>query len=114
MVKDIQDGRRPVPCGLDARTEGPFFGVITEESSLSAEDDLQLATLCDFTRELVEHIRQEIRVVEFWRKTHAQQVLRAWMTNHLFRQKIVSVAKAPALAERLMQLARVLHSRLVA
>jgi type I restriction enzyme R subunit len=114
VVQDIRDGRKPIPCGLDPRTEGPFFGVLQEESGLSADDAAQLTKLCDCTREIVAHVRQEIQVVEFWRKTQAQQVLRAWLNNYLLQAKLVPFGKLQGLAERLMQLSRVLHSRLVA
>lgn len=114
LTTDIKKGRPPPPGGLDPRTEGPFYGMLVERLGIKEATEEQTVKAVAWTRDIVAHIRQEIRVVNFWQKTQAQQVLRAWLAKYLLMEKIASVKDAQVTAEQFMQLAKALHTRLTA
>lgn len=58
-------------------------------------------------------MRQEIQIVDFWRNPNAQGVLKGWVFDHLDRHGTVPFKKARAVADRLVDLAKALHDRLV-
>lgn len=64
------------------------------------------------TVELVEHIRQEIRIVDFWHNTHAQNVLRGWIVRFLDDRDAIPFIRQQAVSDRIVELAKALHSRL--
>ena len=63
--------------------------------------------------ELVDHIRQEIAVVDFWKNVVAQDNLRRWIVQYLASEKLLPFKQRPVAAGRIMDLARTLHVRLV-
>jgi type I restriction enzyme R subunit len=63
---------------------------------------------------LVEEIRQEIARVDFWRKTVAQERLRATILRYLDNHDLVPFEQQEALADQLLQTARANHPILVA
>jgi type I restriction enzyme R subunit len=64
--------------------------------------------------ELVDHLRQELRLVDFWANTHAQDVLRKWVIRHLDdHEDLVPFARQQEMADHVMGLARANHAKLV-
>src|SRR5437764_13877211 len=54
-----------------------------------------------------------IGTVDFWRNTYAQDRLRLQITNYLDDHDLVSLDRQQPVADRLVELARALHARLV-
>jgi len=113
FTSEVRKGRPADETGLDPRTQAPFLGILLEEVRGGRESSKEdLSKLAGITVELVEHIRQEIRVVDFWRNTHAQNVLRGWLVQFLDDNDVVPFSRLQPVADRLVQLAKALHQRL--
>lgn len=52
--------------------------------------------------------------MDFWRNPHAQSVLRGWIVKYLDDSNLVPFARQKALADEYLDLARTLHTRLIA
>lgn len=115
FVHEVRQGRSSDQTGLDPRTQAPFLGILVEElGKIETASPESLDTLIPLTVELVEHIRQEIRIVDFWRNTHAQNVLRGWIVRLLDDRDAVPFNRQQAISDRLVELAKALHTRLLA
>lgn len=113
FTKTVRKGRPSDETGLHPRTQAPFLGLLLEEMGLSQDVPKEkLTLLAGLTIELVEHISQEIRVVDFWRNLHAQGVLRTWIVNFLDDNDVIDFKKQQSVADRITELAKALHSRL--
>ncbi|MBI3943021.1 MAG: type I restriction endonuclease subunit R [Chloroflexi bacterium] len=115
LVRDMRQGRPADQSGLDPQTQAPFWGLLVEEvggspASLAPEKQAELAGL---TVELVEHIRQEIRAVDFWRNAHAQELLRSWTVRFLDDHEVVPFHRLQPVADRIVELAHHRHESLV-
>ncbi len=113
FTREYRRGRPADESGLDPRTQVPFLGLLVEEASVEgpiSRDRLQ--TLAGLTVEMVEHIRQEIRMVDFWRNTYYQNVLRGWIARYLDEHDVVPFRRQQAVADRVVELAKNLHLRL--
>jgi type I restriction enzyme R subunit len=115
LVEQARQGRQAEEVGLDPRTHGPFAGVLAEVADMApataTERREQLRAL---TIEIVDHVRQEIQMVDFWRNAHAQDVLRGWLVHALDASDLVPFELQEETADRLVELAKALHTRLVA
>jgi type I restriction enzyme R subunit len=114
FTEEAQAGRGEDESGLDPETEGPFFGVLTREVAGDVEltgDDLE--HLVEVTRGVLRHLRKEIALTDFWKKTHAQDGLRNWIVQYLDGAEVLPFERLPEVADRLVELARVNHDRLV-
>jgi hypothetical protein len=69
--------------------------------------------LVGLTVQLVDHISIEVSIVGFWKNAVAQQVLRGQIFIFLDDHEVVSFERADAVADRLMELAKANHARLV-
>jgi type I restriction enzyme R subunit len=115
LTEEIRAGRPADQSGLDPRTHAPFLSILVEETRGDAEPTPeQLSQLAKLTIALVDHIRQQIRMVDFWRTPHLQNELRGWIVQYLDQQDAVPFERQAALADRLMELAKALHARLTA
>jgi type I restriction enzyme R subunit len=115
LTREARADRGVDRTGLDPKTQAPFLGLLVEAvGSPVTGDGERLKTLADHTIEMVDHIRQEIAYVDFWRNTNAQAVLRGWIVRYLDENDIVSFDRQEAVADEIVDLARALHSRLVA
>jgi type I restriction enzyme R subunit len=114
FVEEVQAGRQVDETGLDPMIQAPFMAIIKEEMAgeeeLSRED---LERLVDITVELVGHVRDEVGIVGFWRKTEARNALRGWIFQYLDQHDIVPFDKLDGVADRLMELAKANHLKLV-
>ena len=81
-----------------------------KEKPASGADQKWLAGL---TVRLVETIRNEVRIVGFWKNAHAQEVLRGAIFTFLDDNEVVPFSDADAVADRLLELAKANHDRLV-
>ena len=114
FVSEVQAGRQEDDTGLDPETQAPFLGIIKQ--AVAGNDDLaeeDLRRLCELTVELVEHIQQELRIVGFWNRAQAQNQLRSWVVQTLDDRDILPFDRLPHVAERIVELAKVNHGKLV-
>lgn len=107
-----QDARNPWPVP-DPEVYAPFMSLIMDqlgEDECSAED---LQAIAEHTGAMVDHIRNEIARVDFWRNAEAQRTLRNWVFQYFDRHGVVPFDTAEELADRIVQLAKARHGRLV-
>ena len=115
LTDDAKAGRQADNSGLDPESEAPFLGVIRQEVSRDgslADGDLQ--HLAGVTRDLVAFIRSEITLADFWNKPQAQEALRKRIVQRLDDGVALPLPQLEELADRLLELARVNHAKLVA
>jgi len=114
IIEEMREGRQEDDSGLDPETQAPFLGVLKQEVAgkrdLTPEELVKLAAL---TVELVDHIRQEIQVVGFWGKVQARTALRNWVFQTLDRADVLPFERLDEVADRLVELAKVNHEKLV-
>ena len=112
FIREVKKGREEDRTGLDPKTQAPFLGVLIEEYD-KKPDEQTMKSFCEAVVDMVDHIRQEIRVVDFWRSRHAQDILRLWIINEVDDLNLIPFEKQEKLADRFMELAKALHVRLV-
>lgn len=114
LIDEARAGRSAEIPGLDPVIHAPFFGVLrmalVGDGSLAP--DLQQG-LAELTVALVAHVRAEIQRVGFWSNPHAQGVLRRWIVVTIDDHGLLDYEKLPELADRLMEVAKANHPRLV-
>ncbi|WP_206171412.1 type I restriction enzyme subunit R domain-containing protein [Thiorhodococcus mannitoliphagus] len=116
LIDQAKEGRaRDDATGLDPQTQAPFFDLLKQEAvgEVAVEGET-LNQLCALTVEVVDHIQQEIAIVGFWSKPQAQDGLRSWVFQALDDADLMDFAWLDPVADRLMELARANHRRLVA
>lgn len=119
FVRDVVErGRQEAVEGLDPRTQAPFFGILKEvfEQQTGAAvppDNPRFAELVHLTVDLVEHIQQEIRTVDFWRDDAGRHQLETWVSNTVRRSRMFQRRSELEIATRLVDLARNRHRWLV-
>jgi type I restriction enzyme R subunit len=104
---------REVP-GLDTLREAPFYRLLAEEiagGEIPAERQEIVKAAC---RELTAELKKQLARVDFWRNKPAQDQLRGWVVNYLDNQDVAPFEKLQGIADRVLQLARALHTRLAA
>ncbi|MCA9525444.1 MAG: restriction endonuclease subunit R, partial [Myxococcales bacterium] len=115
LVQEARSGRQEDDAtGLDPETQAPFFDVLKHEAV--GKEKLEgeaLDRMCALTVELVEHVQQEIGIVGFWSKAVAREDLRGWMFRTLDDADVVPFERLDAVADKLMELAKANHHRLV-
>jgi len=112
FIREVKKGREENWSGLDPKMQAPFLGILSEEYGKKISDQ-KLKGFCEAVVEIVEHVRQEIAVVDFWRNRHAQNLLRTWIINEVDNRNLLPFEKQERLADRFMELAKALHVRLV-
>ncbi|MEH1908169.1 MAG: HsdR family type I site-specific deoxyribonuclease [Nostoc sp.] len=98
-IEQIQTGRTTDETGLDPKTQMPFFNILGEYSQK------QLPELAQATVEIVEHIRQEVRRVN-WGSQIVQEDLRKWIAGYLDDHDLVSYNQLEEVADKLVQVAK--------
>lgn len=78
--------------GLDPKKEMPFFGLLKQEiygkQSIGTLDDKDIAFLVDLTRDVIEIIRKEVQVVDFWESYSKQKRLKSYIISHLLKSPL--------------------------
>jgi type I restriction enzyme R subunit len=114
FVGEVERGRKADDTGLDPQIHAPFFAILKEERQkqqpVSASDAKWLAGL---TMQLVATIRAEVGVVGFWKNAYAQEVLRGAVFTFLDDHEIVPLDCADGVADRVLELAKANHAKLV-
>lgn len=117
FVERVTKGRKQEDgiAGLDPQIHAPFFDVLKEErgktAPVSKKDQHWLAEL---TLDMVERlIRDEVSNVGFWKSAIRQDDLRGKIFVFLDENNVVDFDRADAVADRLMDLAKANHERLM-
>lgn len=114
FVDEVHAGRQTDDTGLDPETQAPFLGILKQEFSQGGEvSPEELKRLCAVTVELVEHVKQEARLVGFIKNAQAQEMLHKWIVQFLDDHDLLPFDRLPEIADRVVELARVNHSKLV-
>ncbi len=114
LVAEAEAGRQRDASGLDPETEAPFLGVLKQEVGGGGELPAdQVSELAKLIVELVAHVRQEIALKDFWKNAHAQEVLRKSVFQMLDDEDILPLERLGAVADRILELAKANHAKLV-
>ncbi|MFH1993643.1 MAG: YgjP-like metallopeptidase domain-containing protein [Pseudomonadota bacterium] len=108
FIREARKGREEDQTGLDPKTQAPFLGILIEEYD-KKPDEQTMKSFCEAVVDMVDHIRQEIRVVDFWRSRHAQDMLRLWIINEVDDLNLIPFENQEKLADRFMELAKALR-----
>jgi type I restriction enzyme, R subunit len=111
FMQEVKKGREEDETGLDPKTQAPFLGILFEEAG-KKNDRKKMKDYCEAVVDIVDHIRQEISVIDFWRSRHLQNILRTWIMNELDDRNLISFNRQAKTADRIMELAKTLHIRL--
>lgn len=112
FIRETRAGRKEDETGLDPKTQAPFLGILIDEYG-KPPTDKKMKELCEAVIEIVEHVKQEIGLQDFWRRKHAQNLLRTWIINEIDDRNLVPYEKIHRIADRFIELAKTLHLRLV-
>ncbi|MEJ2726683.1 MAG: DUF3387 domain-containing protein, partial [Deltaproteobacteria bacterium] len=112
FVKETRKGRPEDETGLDPKTQAPFLGILLEEYG-KKPNEKKLKELCAAVIDMVDHIRQEVGAVDFWRSRHAQDMLRMWIINEVDDLDLVPFHKQEKLADRFLELSKAIHTKLI-
>jgi type I restriction enzyme R subunit len=112
FIRETRAGRKEDETGLDPKTQAPFLGILVDEYGKPAADK-KMKEFCEAVIEIVEHVKQEIGLQDFWRRKHAQNLLRTWIINEIDDRNLVPYEKIHRIADRFIELAKTLHLRLV-
>lgn len=115
FVAEVQRGRqRQDDIDLDPATQAPFFDMlVAERAGEGPGPGADRVWLAGLTVDLVAYMQGEIAIVGFWNNAHAQEVLRGAVFQFLDDHDIVDFERADAVADKLMELARANHHKLV-
>jgi type I restriction enzyme R subunit len=115
FVEEVVGGRKKeAGLGLDQQLEAPFFDVLKQEREKEAPVlGADVKWLADKTKELVENIRQSVNVVGFLKNSVRQQELHGQLFVFLTDHEIVDFDNADTVADRLLELAKANHEKLV-
>jgi type I restriction enzyme R subunit len=94
----------------------PFLRLLREARLGDAKTDPETeAQLMDATAEVVEIISGELRIPDFWKPAHMpdQAALRSRLFRELAGRKLLPLAELPATADKLMELAKANHDKLI-
>jgi type I restriction enzyme R subunit len=115
FVKEVKAGPPKDDAELDPATEIPFLRILRQALRRQGEASREeMEALAPITLELVDHLRQEVRNLDFWRNSQKQEALRERIINILSGFGIFQLDRVPGVADRVMELARANPPRLVA
>jgi type I restriction enzyme R subunit len=113
FIREARQGRQEDQTRLDPKTQAPFLGILLEEHGREPDEN-KMKHFCEAVIDMVDHIRQEIASVDFWGSRHAQDMLRLWIINEVDDLDLIPFNKQEKLADRFLELAKAIHTRLVA
>ncbi|WP_111413468.1 type I restriction endonuclease subunit R [Billgrantia lactosivorans] len=119
LIRQLRDGANvegeKIP-EMPAYAE-PFWRELVASSGLSVEelDEASAQKLLEATEELVGLIQQEVAIPDFWKPSHIpdQEALRQHLFTTLMIKRLVPFDQASEVAQRLLDLARSNHDKLV-
>jgi len=112
FIREAKAGRKEDETGLDPKTQAPFLGILIDGYGRQPEDS-KMKAFCEAVIDIVDHMRQELSLQDFWRRKPIQNLLRTWIINEIDDRDLVPYTKIHRIADRFMELAKTLHTRLV-
>jgi type I restriction enzyme R subunit len=113
FIEELRQGDRSEFPTLDPRTQVPFVRVVLEELGKGRNlNDAERARAIGATLEMVERVRQEIRIVGFWRNPYARELLTKALVRDLDACGLCPAGRERDLAQRLVALAKENHESL--
>lgn len=113
LVAEAVKGRQADESGLDPEIQAPFYEVLiqlTRPRSLSISEEKLLR---DTTIELVDHVRGEIKIAGFWKKSDARKAMANRIVQMLDDTNLFpSYDDLPGVAEKVMDLAKANNDKL--
>lgn len=105
--------------GLDRKRQMPFFRIFKSELYNNAElNEEQISKNVELTIHVVEYLQTELRLLGFWASIPAQNHLRGELQKILLSSEFCTMpnmmAKYSEIISRIMEVARVNHSKIVA
>ena len=111
LLHEMAQGETAVRVeGIEPKVHGPFFGLLRQECEKAGvppldQNPAELRRVVDLTRDVVEHIQQEIRTVDFWQDSNSRRQLENWLYTTVRQTRLIPRNKAEALATQLMEVA---------
>lgn len=112
FIERVRQGRPADRTGLSPKTHAPFFSLL-EARQTGDLDEATLLRYVNITNEIVETLRRDVPLVDFWRRAPLQSTLRSKVKAFLDDEDAVPYSKLDAVADEVLQLAKALHTRLV-
>lgn len=110
LLEELRRGREDEEnYGFDRKTEMPFFALLKKEifgkEDISQKDmDILITT----TKDILERVKQDTQLVDFWNNISAQKKLRNYISSHLlteFRNSPTLFNKRITLSQKISELA---------
>ncbi|MFH1792724.1 MAG: HsdR family type I site-specific deoxyribonuclease [Patescibacteria group bacterium] len=110
FLDEIYQGRESEEnFGFDRKMEMPFYGLLKKEVFGGIElNQEQKEQLVGTTKDILERIKQDTQLVDFWNNVSAQKRLRGYISSHLltdFRNNSAIFNKRIALGQKISELA---------
>ena len=88
LLDGIKEGREAEEnFGLDRKTEMPFLGLLKKEvfgvKSISQLKEEQVDLLVQVTKDILERVNKDTKLVDFWNNIPAQRKLKGFIASHL-------------------------------
>lgn len=113
LTREIARGRPPNEFGLDLKLEARFYDIIVEEASEEVELSYRRrAEFAKLTIAVVELIRRHLKRVDFWRNPFNREVLQQEVALLLDQYRAIQLERCESVADRLVELAHQLSTRL--
>ncbi len=113
FIEELRQGDRNEFPTLDPRTQVPFVRLVLEELGKGRDlTEAERAKAVGATLEMVDRIRQEIRIVGFWRNLYARELLTKALVRDLDACGVCPAGRERDLAQRLVALAKENHESL--
>ena len=110
FIDELSEGDKNDFPGLDPNIQVPFVRLVLEAvSKTSVSDKAWEDQLIKITLDMVEHIRQEIRMVGFWKSTGRRETLTKYLVVRLMTDAKLQAQNARDLAYKMVELARHNH-----
>ncbi len=120
LIEEIRTGRAEEETfGFDRKAEMPFLGLLKKEvfgvRNISDLNKKQVELLVQTTKDILERVKSEIRLVDFWGNYTAQKKLKGYIASHLltaFKDNRNIFNNRAMLSQKIMELAFHLHEDL--
>ena len=121
LLEELRKGRKGERAfGFDPKSELPFLGLLKKEvfgvQDISELDEKQIDLLVQATQDILERIKNDLRLVGFWNNIPEQRRLKGFIASHLltaFRNNREIFNHNTAVAQKIMELAYHLNNLLL-
>ena len=106
---DIKQGRKSENTfGFEPKKEMPFFGLLKQEiygrKHIEELSNEEIDFLVNLTRDIIEIIKREIKVVDFWESYSKQKKVKSYIVSHLLNINNDVFTKRNEIAQKLLEL----------